>query len=141
MSARTALTAALSALALLSCVGDAGAQFPQAPASSPWFTRPGDWGKKGIILLPPNKETGSTLPVMVYPNSKPAPVARPNHLQFQRFDSQGRPVFVNPATGRSTTGNATGLIGAPVPLSEVKRMNAARPLGQSAPVAPVRRRP
>ena len=92
-------TAAFSILVVLASVGDVQAQH--------WTTRPGDWGNKGVILTPPNRETQSTLPVMVYPDPKPAPLTpvKPNVLQFQSYDSQGRPVFANSATGKTAVGN------------------------------------
>jgi hypothetical protein len=130
MPARYLFTAALSTLAVLVCVGDASAQLRvQWPAPAPGLPKPPAWVPPVTIPFPQKKETGSTLPVMVYPETKPAPLppAKPNYNQFQGYNPQGRPVFTNPATGQTTVGNATGRIGVPTTLGEIKKMQARRP--------------
>lgn len=101
-----------------------------------WVSRPQDWGRKGVILLPPDRTTGSTLPVMTYPTPpKPVPPPTPNYLTYRGNDSSGRAVFINPTTGdrKTVSNNQPALLGGATTFGQMQKMQNDRPLGQYAP--------
>ena len=90
---------------------------PRPSLAQHWILRPRDWGKKGVILLPPKKETYSDLPVItppridrngnVWSGSSRGP-ARIIGKATLRHDSRGRAYWV------SSYRNSYGRVKSPV---------------------------
>lgn len=95
-------------------------------AGGPWYTRPGDWGKQGIILVPP-RNPPSHNPIVEVPSRPSEP-----GIQFdQRVQSRPNVKVVNGVRTFRRDGQTHRL--APKPTSPIFTPRNHQRLGRHAP--------